>query len=276
MPALGDLQPERRTGMSSLRQAVQLGGNARTSDHSHQAEPVSVTTTDGVHLRGLHIAGSRPGPAFVIGHGFTNSTATGSTRTVLDRFAQFGSVVALDFRGHGRSAGLASVGRDEVLDLDAAVLFARTHCYAPITSVGFSMGAAIALRHAGIGDQRPDRVVAISSPSRWYIRDTRPMRRVQALLEHPLGPLFGRLIGVRLGPAWTDIPLSPIEAVDKIAPIPLLLVHGTDDRYFSPAHVLSLRAASADHAQMWIEAGMGHAESATSAELISRIAAWTR
>lgn len=249
----------------------------------HPSRPLTITTSDGVTLRGLLVPGDTgtAGQVFVVGHGFTNSTAKSSTRTVIDLLAAFGTVVALDFRGHGRSGGLASVGRDEILDLDAAVGWARTAGHGPVHVVGFSMGASVALRHAALAGRpgehvhhRPDTVVSVSSPSRWYIRDSAPMRRVHWLLEHPLGPPVGRLLGVRLGTAWTAIPATPLEVINRIDPTPLLLVHGTADRYFSPSHALALRAASGGHAQLWIEDGMTHAESGSGPALIERIARW--
>src|SRR5206468_2324363 len=160
---------------------------------------------------GARSSGARSsGAVFVVAHGFTNSTAKPSTRAVLQGLARFGDVVALDFRGHGRSGGRATVGRDEVLDLAAAVRVARSP----------------ADRRAAWSPEPVDSVVAVSSPSRWFVRDSRPMRRVHWLLEHPLGPAVGRVLGVRLDAPWTDIPLTPLEVVDRIAPTPLLLVHG--------------------------------------------------
>jgi pimeloyl-ACP methyl ester carboxylesterase len=248
---------------------------ARRDTPTPAARPLTVLTSDGVGLQGLHLPGAVGAPVFVIGHGFTNSIAKASTRAVIDHFADFGAVVALDFRGHGRSGGSGSVGRDEVLDLDAAVAFASSQDYGAIHSVGFSMGASIALRHAALGARSVDTVVAVSSPSRWYIRETSPMRRVHWLLENPLGPAVGRMLGVRLGVPWPVIPQTPLEVIDRITPTPLLLVHGTDDHYFSPAHALALQAASRGHAELWIEPGMGHAESASTPELIGRIAQWS-
>ena len=89
---------------------------------------VTVRTTDGVILRGVHLSGGADapaGPTFVVAHGMTNATGRVSTRAVLDRLSTHGPVVAFDFRGHGRSGGRSSVGRDEILDVDAAVSFAR-------------------------------------------------------------------------------------------------------------------------------------------------------
>jgi pimeloyl-ACP methyl ester carboxylesterase len=191
---------------------------------------------------------------------------------VLAAFAAHGGVSAADFRGHGRSGGRSSVGRDEVLDLDAVVRWTRARGYHPVTVVGFSMGAAVALRHAATGSAPGDAVVSVSSPSRWYVRESAAMRRVQWLLESPLGPAVGRALGVRLGGPWFDLPASPVQAIGQITR-PVLLVHGTADDYFTPSHARVLQAAALD-AELWIESGMGHGERGTSRALVDRIAGW--
>ncbi len=228
---------------------------------------------DGVELSGVHVPGPTGGPAFVIGHGFTHGVHKPATRAVMRAFAQHGGVVAVDFRGHGRSGGRSSVGRDETLDLDAAIAWTRSQGYGPVTVVGFSMGAAVALRHAAVGATRPDAVIAVSSPARWYMRETVPMRKVHWLLETPLGPMVGRVLGVRLGGPWFDLPASPIEAVSEIS-CPLLLIHGAADPYFNPLQGRALQRASGT-AELWIEPGMGHGETATTPALVDRIAQWS-
>lgn len=229
-------------------------------------------TDDGVSLSGVHVAGPTDRPAFVLAHGFTHGIAKPATRAAIDAFARHGAVVAADFRGHGRSAGRSSVGRDEVLDLDAVVRWTRAAGYPSVTVVGFSLGAAVALRQAALGTDRPDIVVAVSAPSRWYVRESVAMRRLHWLLEHPLGVQMGAKLGVRLGEPWSDLPRSPIEVAGDID-IPLLLVHGTQDDYFTPAHAIALQDASRD-AHLWIEPGMGHGESGLTPELADRIAGW--
>ena len=59
-------------------------------------------------------------------------------------------------------------------------------------TVGFSMGGGAALRQAALGRHRPDAVVSVSAVSRWYVRDTRPMRRVHWLLETTRRPAARR------------------------------------------------------------------------------------
>jgi pimeloyl-ACP methyl ester carboxylesterase len=231
---------------------------------------------DGVRLHGLHIPAvqSVADLAFVIGHGFTNHVRKPAVRRVLDRFALRGGVVALDFRGHGRSAGRSTVGGDEVHDLAAGVALARSLGYRRVVTVGFSMGASIAIRHAALSTDKPDAVAAVSGPSRWWVRETGPMRRVHWLLEQPHGRVLARALGVRLGPQWTTVPESPIELVHRITPIPLLIVHGEDDHYFTPAHAKALQRASHGHAELWLEPETRHAESAMTPSLVDRMSAW--
>jgi len=231
-------------------------------------------TDDGEMLAGLHYRGPTGGPGWVVAHGFTHGIDKPATQQVMATFATHGGVVAVDFRGHGRSTGRSSVGRDEILDLDAAVRWARELGYSSVAVVGFSLGAAVALRHASHGVDRGDAVVAVSAPSRWYIRETTPMRRVHWLLESPAGPVVGRVLGVRLTRPWEHLPPSPVESMANIT-VPCLLVHGTKDDYFGPAHAEILRRASGGAAELWIEQDMGHGETGTSAALIHRIALWT-
>jgi fermentation-respiration switch protein FrsA (DUF1100 family) len=69
------------------------------------------------------------------------------------------------------------------------------------------------------------------------------------------------------------VPASPVDVVGRIAPTPLLIVHGDLDPYFPLRHP-RLLAEAAPTADVWIEGGMGHAESAMTPELTDRIADW--
>jgi uncharacterized protein len=245
--------------------------SVRSPRRRSAVDALTLTTSDGVRLSGLHRSReSRTG--VVVAHGFTNATHKPSTLAVIDGFARHFGVVAMDFRGHGRSSGRSTVGRDEVIDLDAAVRFARRVGYARVVVVGFSMGGSVALRQAAVGAEPPDAVISVSSPSRWYIRDTTPMRRVHWLLESPIGGVAGRAIGIRLGDPWDVVPESPLEVVGRIR-MPLLIVHGTVDSYFPAAHAQLLHR-NATGSELWIEPGMGHAESATTDVLLDRMCRW--
>ncbi|THA43921.1 alpha/beta fold hydrolase [Streptomyces sp. A1136] len=219
-----------------------------------------------------------PGPAIVVAHGFTGSADRPAVRRAVRTFARYAAVVSFSFRGHGRSGGLSTVGDREVLDLAAAVAWARSLGHRRVVTVGFSMGGSVVLRHAathqGGARGRTEAVAAVSAPARWYYRGTAPMRRVHWLVTRPTGRLVGRFgFATRIHTEdWDPVPLSPVEAVPLIAPTPLLIVHGDRDPYFPVDHPRMLAAAGP--AQLWLEPGMGHAENAADDELLGRIAGW--
>ncbi|WP_055533105.1 alpha/beta hydrolase [Streptomyces graminilatus] len=226
--------------------------------------------------------------AFVVAHGFTGAADRPHVRRVAAAFAQYGAVVTFSFRGHGASAGRSTVGDREVLDLAAAVDWARELGHTRVVTVGFSMGGSVVLRHAALygsedGSERggrtgaaPDAVVSVSAPARWYYRGTAPMRRVHWLVTRPEGRLVSRY-GLRTRihhREWDPVPLSPVEAVPLIAPRPLLIVHGDRDGYFPVDHPMMLARAAGDTGELWLEPGMGHAEHAAEDELLRRIGDW--
>ncbi|MGH2704227.1 MAG: hypothetical protein ACRDJ4_03790 [Actinomycetota bacterium] len=53
---------------------------------------------------------------------------------------------------------------------------------------------------------------------------------------------------------------QPAEVVARIAPSPLLIVHGTADRFFPPVEAERLLMRASEPKQLWIVGGGGHAE----------------
>jgi pimeloyl-ACP methyl ester carboxylesterase len=233
-------------------------------------------TDDATRLAVAHAppAGDR-GLGAVVAHGFTGSLTDAGYRRVVTWLTDAGvGVVGLDFRGHGGSAGLTTVGDREVLDVEAALTWLRQLGYRRYATIGFSMGGAVVVRHAamvgGVGG-----VVSVSAPGRWYYRGTPSMRRAHFVVEHPVGRWVARTLrNTRVAPdGWDPLPLSPREAAAQVA-VPLLVVHGDVDAYFPLDHAEDL--ARGGSATLWVEPGFGHAENAASAELVGRIAAWAR
>jgi pimeloyl-ACP methyl ester carboxylesterase len=231
-------------------------------------------TSDGVRLDGWHDAGPA-GLGIVLAHGFTGSWRRPGMRRAATTLARLGGVVSFDFRGHGRSGGLSTVGDREVLDLAAATRWARELGYQRVTSVGFSMGAAVALRHAA-AYRDVAAVVAVSAPSRWYYRDTPAMRRIHWVIERRLGRLAGRALRrTRIAATgWDPVPEPPDRAAARITPIPLLVVHGDADPLLPVEHAEALYAAAGEPRHLWVEPGFGHAENAAPVELLTRIGGW--
>src|SRR6516164_872575 len=238
----------------------------------------TLVTEDGVPIDAIHL----PGPkdlAIIVAHGFTLSWQRPNVWRVANRFNQIAGVITFDFRGHGRSGGLSTLGDREIHDLDVAVAWARELGYQRIAAAGFSMGASIVLRHAGlIGGA--DAVVSVSGPGWWYFRGTRPMRKVHWAVEHRLGRLVTRtMLNTRISSGrWDPVPMPPADAAARIAPTPLLIVHGDQDGYFPVEHARQLYAAARDPKELWVVPGFGHAESGAVDDpaLLDRIVGWVR
>jgi fermentation-respiration switch protein FrsA (DUF1100 family) len=236
----------------------------------------TIVTDDGVPIDTAHLPGDS-GLAIVLAHGFTQNWQRPAVWRAATRLNRVGGVVTFDFRGHGRSGGVSTLGDREIRDLDVAVAYARELGYQRVATVGFSMGASIVLRQAGlIGGV--DAVVAVSGPGRWYYRGTRPMRRVHWAVEHRAGRLVTRkVLGTRITDGrWDPPPMPPAEAAARIAPTPLLIVHGDKDHFFPVDHAHQLYAAASDPRELWIIPGFGHAESGANNALLDRIGGWVR
>lgn len=242
-------------------------------------EPVRLCTDDDIVLTADYYARVSTGPSYLLAHGFTGSIARPEVQAVANRLLERGNcVLAVNFRGHGTSCGQSSIGADEVLDVRAGLAWLRQkRPDVPVVTLGFSMGASVVIRQAGLagqtGTDQPDAVIAVSGPGRWYERGTKPMRRLHFGAETRLGKLLlARAFKTRIGDGWDLLPVSPVEVAGQIS-APTLIVHGDADPYFPLDHPRML-AGTVPGSTLWIEAGMGHAENATSLELIDRMDEW--
>ena len=226
-----------------------------------------------------------PGPGttcVVLAHGFSGSIPR--VRWIAERLSAVATVLSYDARGHGRSTGVTTLGDREVLDLDAAVRVARSLGSTSVVTCGWSMGGSTAIRHAALRgtsvaghvlEAPPDAVISVSATSRWFVRDTAAMRRLHRVVETRSGRLFARrVMRTRISAAgWDPLPAAPVECVAAVAPIPLLVVHGDRDGYFTVDHALSLVEAAGEPVELWLEEGFAHAEAAATPELVDRLGA---
>ncbi|MEU3016406.1 MULTISPECIES: alpha/beta fold hydrolase [unclassified Nocardiopsis] len=235
-----------------------------------------LTTSDGVGIDAVLLRRAAPRTsAVVIANGFTGTYRSPHTRAVAEGLLPVGDVMTFDFRGHHGSGGRSTVGNAEIHDLEAVVRRLRELGYTHVATLGFSMGAAVAIRHAaifgGVGA-----VVSVSGPSRWYYRGTRSMR----LLTFGVGRSFGRAFlrsfrKVRVtDQRWNPTPAEPREVAGEVAPASLLVVHGDADSYFPVSHATAIHDAARQPKDLWIVPGMGHAERAVTPELVTRLRTW--
>lgn len=213
--------------------------------------------------------------AVVVVHGFMASAHHPRTLRIAGWLRYHAGVVLLDLRGHGDSKGACTMGWQEVRDVQAAVEWARSLGYDRVATLGFSLGAAVVLRHAALyGDV--DAVAAVSGPGRWYYRDTAGMRLLHWLVLAPPGRVLLRL-GRRARITrrrWAEpLPIDPATAAAEIT-APMLIVHGGLDRLIPVEHAREIDAAAGGRATLWVLPSFGHAEAGVDAPLASRIGEW--
>jgi len=225
-------------------------------------ERLSLLSRDGVDLSAWWFArpGNRAAVLLVHGHGSNKLT---NLWLAADLFEDF-NVLLLDTRGHGDSGGAhGSVGYLERLDILAAVAWLADQVdEAPIGVLGISMGGA-AVIHAAAEEPRISAVFADSA----FARLRGPVYEAICSRGYPrriAGVLAWSVCGVApwLGPPrgrrWRD----PVDVVDRIAPRPLLLIHGEADDFIRIEHAHLLFARAAEPKELWVVPEVGHARAA--------------
>lgn len=219
-------------------------------------QEVSFPAVDGLTLRGWLIPAVLPNaPAIVYAHGAGQDQRSGLS--LVPALHQAGYTVLLfSYRGHGYSdsdgRGI-TYGFRESEDIDCAVGFLRqTKHVSRVGVIGYSIGASSALLSAA---RNPDIQVVVavapfaSAEGVWAAN--RP-----SFLPHFVLDWIRRVV------EWhKDISLATIELtqlVSRIAPRPILLVHGGQDERIPIAQVEELFAAAGPPKALWIMAGETH------------------
>ncbi len=241
----------------------------------HQS--LSLLTSDGVRLAGARLAG--PPDAFatvVLVHGLVHWSRTPGIHAFAHLLARSVHVVVPELRGHGRSAGVCTLGVDEPLDVAAAVdAAARFWPGIPVVTMGISLGGAAVLLHAGTYGGVAG-VVAVSSPAWWGAWDTPSTQRIQRAAATPAGRMvMARLLRTRIAAACDGVP-DAREVVANISPAFTLVVHDPADHYFGEAHATSIYRWAREPKDLWLLPGTGHGTDLLSPALADRLLAYLR
>jgi pimeloyl-ACP methyl ester carboxylesterase len=231
-------------------------------------EVVAITTRDGVRL-----AGSRLGsvdPAVVFCHGFMGWHRKPRVGLFIEELSRWFTVSALDLRGHGRSGGFCTFGDAEILDVEAIVEDARARGHSRVATIGASMGGIAVIRHAALLGG-VDAVGAISVPARWEGHGSPAVKRMQWFTTSWQGRQLCRVAGVRLATSWND-PEAPEDVIGKIAPVPVMIVHGLDDHYFDEDEAWRLYRRANEPKRLLLASRFGHAEDGFTPGFAERIA----
>ncbi len=174
-------------------------------------------------------------------------------------------VVAFDYRGYGRSGGsptIAGVHRDGDDVLAWAV---ERWGDGPLWVLGQSLGAAVAIHAVAVCPAR-ERIGLLVADSgfagyRRIVRDKVSATVVLWPLQAPL--------------AWgVDDRFSPESWIDRVWPVPVLILHGVGDRVVPVDHARRLYATAREPKGLWLVAGAGHLGALADADLRDRLLGW--
>ena len=232
-------------------------------------EELHLVSADGVRLGGARLQG--PPGAFatvVLVHGMVQSARTPRIHAFARLLAGHVNVIVPELRGHGRSEGLCTLGRDEPLDVAAAVAAAPSGL--PVVTVGISLGGASVLLHAGTHGGVAG-VVAVSSPARWATWDTPATIRVRRYVESRAGrQVLARVLGTRVVETLVEVP-DASAVVAAIAPAFTLLIHDPGDHYFGEEHARTLYRWASEPKDLWLLPRSGHGTDLLTPALVDRL-----
>jgi pimeloyl-ACP methyl ester carboxylesterase len=211
-----------------------------------------------VELAAWTIHTTHGAPAVVLVHGFKTSR---EEMLPWARFLHDGgyNVLLLDTRGCGKSGGsTVGLGATEPRDISLAVEAARDQFgTTKVAVLGISLGAGAAIL-AAADDPLISAVVADSA---WTDQDLQ-LSRLSFLplgsLRLPLPPYGIAAVNAMVG---TDVTRArPLEAVARISPRPILLIHSADDaNATTPVEgARRLFAAAGDPKELWVAPRGGH------------------
>ena len=224
-------------------------------------QELAFTTSDGIALGGWLVPTPQPARAAAVlvhGHG-------GSRHSELDLvpvlYAAGYCSVLYDTRGHG-SSGSAGPGdgyRDGYLDIVAATKLARERCKVDrVAVIGFSQGAMNAVI-AAAAEQSISAVVVQSGGTNTY--DVLRAAPTLAGLPNWMIALSARLLLLQIGAPLEyvmDLDAGQATLIGRIAPRPVMIIHGTEDEGLPIGIAGKLYARAKAPKALWIVRGAGH------------------
>jgi len=239
-----------------------LGIPATPSDYGLDYEKVQFSTIRNVELTGWWIPADRPSPVtIIIQHGVGSNAGDMLPSSLCLRNDGAWNLFYYNFRGHGDSGGLhTSIGPLELEDMRHAVAFIKKRWPKATKRLGLyghSLGAAVAL--VGAAEMKEiEGVIAENS----FSDVRRTIRRFAWIFYHvpyyPFIPVALLMASIQMR-VWIGR-FSPEKHIGKIAPRPVLLLHGELDRRMPKSDVRALWDAAREPKELWTIPMAGHGD----------------
>ena len=234
----------------------------RTPQHIGLAfEHAYLTAADSTQLDAWWIPADRDtGKTMLVCHG------VGANRDDILRFLPFlhdagYHILTWDWRGHGLSQWRqVTFGFKEKQDVRAAVDWVKSQHPKQaqwLGALGISMGAGILVQ---AGPSCPEiQAFVLDSPFA-SVRTMLPfmLKNLPLPLREVVCALTAGAARVAVGCSIDEV--APVRYIGAIAPRPIFMSHGTDDRVIPWQETPLLKEACRGPVEMWIEPGIGHTE----------------
>jgi len=214
-------------------------------------EEFYLQTVDGVSLQVRFMPGGDKG-AVIVAHPAVTGQRYAPLVEMAERLTEYYDVFTFDFRGHGGSGGRMVLNLEGPLeDLQTVVSMVCSRGYPWIGAVGFSLGGMGVFMQAVLSGGL-DAVVSVGAPP--LLPDIEPYRRLL-----PVWSLFLRFLGARfkgIDPGG----VQPMDVADRFPDIPLLVVHGGNEAFYSREDLEEMLEVLGGRAEFWVIDGAAHTE----------------
>lgn len=210
----------------------------------------------------------------VICHGFWMCKDAKPFLSLSRDFFDYYDVIAMDQRGHGNSGGVFTFSSKEHEDIKSVINYAKK-AYKRVYLMGFSLGAASSIVETA-GEKNVNGLIVVSAPASFENIENRFLTK--EVLMSSIRKFETHLFKLRPGTISKD-KIRPEDVIDRVSPIPLLIIHGEKDPIIFKRHAEILyRKAKEPKRIVIIKEGL-HAEDLyiqNPDEFIARCVSWLR
>ena len=194
----------------------------------------------------------------VLAHGWFMTKDSQAFSEIAKEFSNYYDVIVFDFRGHGKSSGKYTFGKNEISDISSIISYAKGN-YRKVYLIGFSLGSLVSIDYCA-HNNKVDKLILVSAPT-----DFKKIEN-NVLSPNAFVPTLKKFEWKR----WTSIRFSVSSIFqEKIKPekeiknikIPILFIAGENDPIIYKWHNEKLYNASnsTDKEQIVLKNGK-HAE----------------